>query len=129
MAGLLHGVRVLVVEDHEDNRLMLAESLSVQGASVESVSTADAAVNALDRCDVIVTDFALPDHDGAWLLEQTTNHARCVPVILLSGYAERQRKDISSAPFARKLLKPIDPLQLGLEIVRTLGLTQRPSSA
>lgn len=112
MAGLLDGVRVLIVEDHEDSRLMLAEYLSSQGASVESVSTADEAVDRLDGCDVIVTDFALPNHDGVWLLEQTLNRARPVPVILLSGYAEQQHEVIASAPFARKLLKPIDPLHI-----------------
>jgi CheY-like chemotaxis protein len=129
MPGLLDGIRVLIVEDHEDSRLMLAESLRFEGASVESVATAEAAANALDRCDVIITDFALPDHDGVWLLEQSMSRARPVPVILLSGYAERQREIIASAPFALKLLKPTDPLELSLKIARSLGLAERPSSA
>jgi CheY-like chemotaxis protein len=128
MPGLLNGIQVLIVEDHEDSRLMLAESLCFEGASVEAVSTAAEAADALDRCDVIVTDFALPDHDGVWLLKQSMGRARPVPVILLSGYAERQCEAIALAPFARKLLKPVDPIELALEI-RTLQVIERRSSA
>lgn len=120
MAGLLDGIRVLVVEDDADSRFVLQESMRLQGATVESVSTAADAAASLDCFDVVITDFELPDHDGVWLVKQSTSRARPVPIILLSGFAESQRPAIATAPFALKLLKPIDPLDLGLAIFKTL---------
>jgi two-component system, OmpR family, response regulator len=120
--GLLSGIRVLIVEDDEDNRFLLQESLQVLGAAVEAVPTAGDAVDVLKRFDVIVADYDLPDHDGVWLLEQATRLAPSVPVICLSGYAESQLDAIAMAPFVRKLLKPVDPADLGVEIVKALAV-------
>jgi CheY-like chemotaxis protein len=121
MAGLLGGIRVLIVEDYEDDREVLGQSLQFQGAGIEVVATATEAAVLLDGFDIVVTDYALPDHDGVWLLEQAMRRSPPVPVILLSGYAECQIRAIADAPFARKLLKPVDPLNLGVEIIKTLG--------
>ena len=119
MAEPLTGIRVLVVDDNDDNRFIISESLRFQGAFVEAVSTARAAAEMLDGFDVVVTDYAMPDRDGIWLLEQMQKRARPVPVILLSAFTEGQRTALVTAPFARKLLKPVE--DLGAEILKTLN--------
>jgi CheY-like chemotaxis protein len=40
MAHLLAGIRILLVEDDEDNREVLAQTLTAEGASVVAASTA-----------------------------------------------------------------------------------------
>lgn len=121
MVEALTGIRVLVVEDDEDNRFLLTETLRFQGAFVESVSAAHEAAELLDNFDIVITDYAMPDRDGVWLLEQALQRDRPVPVILLSGFTEGQREAIGTALFARKLLKPIEPEDLAAEILKTLN--------
>jgi two-component system response regulator YesN len=62
--------------------------------------------------DVVITDVAMPGVDGVWLLEQINALPRPVPVIAMSGYAERHVSRFAQAPFARKLLKPVEGSQL-----------------
>jgi CheY-like chemotaxis protein len=119
--ALLSGIQVLIVEDDEDNRFLFQESLQVLGAAVEAVPMAGDALDVLNRFDVIVADYDLPDHDGVWLLEHATRRAPTIPVICLSGYAESQLEAIATAPFARKLLKPVDPAELSVEIIKMLA--------
>jgi CheY-like chemotaxis protein len=120
MAEPLTGLRVLVVEDHSDSRDVLDQALSFMGAIVITVATAEDALSDLDRADVVITDFALPGKDGAWLLDRVKASRRPVPVILVSGFAATQVPAVAHAEFALKLLKPIDPWDLAREIVTLL---------
>jgi CheY-like chemotaxis protein len=116
----LNGIRVVVVEDHGDSREILEEMLRAYGAVVMTVSTASDALAIAPDADIILTDFALPPgEDGVWLLEQVNTGPRPIPVILVSGFSEHQDARLAAAPFARKLLKPVDPEQL-CEIVATV---------
>jgi CheY-like chemotaxis protein len=68
----------------------------------------------------VLTDFSMPAHDGVWLLEQVNQHSRPIPVISVSGFAESQVPRLAQAPFARRLLKPVDPWKLAEVIVEVL---------
>jgi CheY-like chemotaxis protein len=115
MAETLDGIRVVIVEDHADTRDILEQVLRHMGATVTSVALAREALGLVEAADIIVTDLALtvPDEDGVWLLEQVNGHPRPIPIILVSGFAEDQVPRLANAPISRKLLKPIDPWQLG----------------
>ena len=125
MAESLAGIRILVVEDHSDSRDMLREALGFFGATVITLETAEAAAGRLADVDVVVTDYALPGHNGLWLLDQITRSPRPVPTILVSGFAASQIKGIADALFALKILKPVDPFELGRQIASVLR--QAPS--
>src|SRR6188768_2946390 len=62
----LRGVRVLLVEDHEDLRELLAMAMRAAGASVFEADGVAAAVAALqgNQFSVLVSDIAMPGRDG-----------------------------------------------------------------
>jgi CheY-like chemotaxis protein len=121
MAHLLAGIRVLVVEDDDDSREVLAQGLTIEGATVTAVCTAADALPLLPGTDIVLTDYALPNDDGVWLLEHVNKQPRPVPVIAISGYDERQEPRLATAPFAGKLLKPFDHDRLCAEIALAVG--------
>lgn len=115
----LRGVRILVVEDHDDTREALDAHLTSSGALVLTAPTALEALPQLVMCDVVVTDLAMSGRDGRWLVEQVATSARPIPVIAVTGYDEDY--DLSAAPFARVLTKPVAPERLVAEILHVLG--------
>jgi DNA-binding response OmpR family regulator len=86
---------VFLVEDDEVFTAALAAGLKVFGWSVRSASTARAALRALGEFmpDVLLLDLALPDMDGADLLETIRKQAdwKDVPVVVLSGAGDLSR--------------------------------------
>lgn len=120
----MSGIRVLVVDDDADGRDILEQAFSFMGATVVTVPTADAAAGRLAEADMIVTDYALPGKDGVWLLQHIKASVPALPVILLSGFAASQIPAVAAAPFALKILKPVDPLELGQQIAALLGRSQ-----
>ena len=115
------GIRILLVEDDADSREILAQTLTAEGATVTAVSTAREALPFLSSVDIVLTDFVMPGDDGVWLLEEVNKRARPTPVIAMSGYEERQEPRLAAAPFARKLLKPLNFDQLCAEIAVVLS--------
>jgi len=116
----LAGIRVLVVEDHTDSRDMLEEALAFLGATVTTVMTAEDGAARFGDADVVVTDYALPGHDGIWLLDEINGSPRPIPAILVSGFAASQVQAVADAMFALKILKPVDPFELGRQIALVL---------
>ena len=110
----LQDVHILVVEDHDDSREMLAEVLSLEGARVEQAHDAMGALAHLraQTFDAVVTDIAMPGATGFWLLDQIrkTDSWRRLPVIAVSGNASKESAE--SAGFAAYFRKPADPFAL-----------------
>ena len=127
MAELLAGIRVLYVEDDDDTREVWEQALSHLGATVTSASSARAALDAVADADIVLTDFLMAGEDGVWLLEQVNAHPRPIPVIAITGFAEAHIPRLAQAPFARKLLKPVDPLDVAGIVLDVLG--RRPRAA
>ena len=123
----LDGVRILVVDDEPNTRELLAESLGLSGASVV---TADSAKTALERfkrdgADVIVSDIAMPDEDGFWLMEQIralpSAQAR-TPAIALTALARTEdRARVMAVGYQIHLPKPVQLEELQARIATLLG--------
>ena len=83
------GARILVVDDLELNRDLLARQLSKAGYLVKTAETADAALRVLgmEIIDLILLDLMMPGVDGFELLEQMKKNPRFehLPVIILSS--------------------------------------------
>jgi two-component system cell cycle response regulator DivK len=83
--------RILVVEDHEDNRRILRDMLTSAGYEViEADNGADALLSvSANRPDLILMDIQLPVLDGY----ETTRRlkadpaVRAIPIIVITSYA------------------------------------------
>ena len=111
MAGALHRISVLVVEDDPDTREIFALSLGAVGAQVRSVTSAEAALAVLAtwRPDIVLCDLHLPGVDGYSLIEHVHADARWsqIPMISISGsHPEIEIERSQKAGFARHLTKP-----------------------
>ncbi|MBL0727192.1 response regulator [Piscinibacter sp. HJYY11] len=107
-------LRVFVVENHDDSRLMLTMLLSSMGHQVKSAASMHEALDALPQADpeVLVSDIGLPDGDG-WELLKRVHLPHEVYAIAMSGYGMASDRARSlEAGFRHHLVKPMDIEQL-----------------
>jgi len=116
-----HGRRVVLVEDEDGARRVLAELLALLGFAVDSAASAEEATKLLDAGPVhlLVTDYRLPAADGLWLAAEARRRCPSLPVIVMSGYAEEHVAPRGLEGQYRFLQKPFDPETLG-ENIRAL---------
>ena len=117
-AANLQGVRVLVVEDDDDSRALIARMLSQAQADVCDVADVRAAMDILDtfKPDLLVSDIGIPGEDGYDLIRQIRSRghdAARLPAIALTAYARSEdRVRALEAGYQRHLIKPVDFTQL-----------------
>ena len=63
---------ILLVEDDRDIREMISTLLDMSGFTVVACETAESGLNALreQEFDLVLTDYALPQQSGLWLLNE-----------------------------------------------------------
>jgi PAS domain S-box-containing protein len=115
----LAGRNVLVVEDHDDARELVASVINAAGAVVSSATSAAEALRLFSETapDLLVADLGLPGEDGYMLLQRIraidTPHARSLPAVALTAYARPADRDRAlAAGFQRYVTKPVDPAEL-----------------
>jgi CheY-like chemotaxis protein len=86
--------RVLVVDDHRVNRMLLTRSLEREGHRVRCAEDGLGALEVLrrDPCDVVLLDIVMPELDGVSVLERIKSDPALqdVPVIMISGVDETE---------------------------------------
>jgi CheY-like chemotaxis protein/two-component sensor histidine kinase len=126
----LEGVSVLVVDDQEDDRELLAQALGEYGAQVTSVSSGAEALAFLSnppggkRPDALIMDIAMPDEDGYAALKKVRAleaaqgaAADQIPAIALTAYGRSEdRLRALQAGFNMHVAKPVDPAELAVVI-------------
>jgi CheY-like chemotaxis protein len=120
----LVGVHVLVVDDDDDARDLLRTVLEYSGALVSVVGAADEGLRVLERVmpDVVVTDIAMPDHDGYWLVRQVRSlppdRGGTIPMIAMTAHGDKHGPERTlGVGFQAHMRKPLDPW----ELCRTIG--------
>jgi two-component system OmpR family response regulator len=106
------GLRVLLVEDDDDNRELMAEVLASSGYQVLAASSGQDGLKTLSEhpVDVVVTDVGMPGMGGLEMARAAKAIAPTVPVVIVTGWAERE--DIARArgrEVDAVLIKPVDP--------------------
>jgi signal transduction histidine kinase len=129
-SGRLRGIHVLIVDDQEDARDLVATVLEDSGARVLQADSVSAAIKLLSTAQVgvIVSDIGMPGEDGYGFLQRLRSTAdapgaRGVPALALTAYARGEDRDKALASgFQEHVAKPIDPARL-VEVVA--GLVRR----
>ena len=99
-------VSVLVVDDNESMREVLATILSMSGHRCESAENGVEAMEKVmqSRFDVVVTDVDMPEMDGIALTKELTQHFSNLPVMIMTGDdgSEESAIDAGAREFLRK---------------------------
>jgi len=88
----LSGIHAFVIDDNEDTRRMLAQTLAHCGAVVTAYETADACIAQLSECvpTVFVCDLSMPNLDGLQFMRRvralTPERGGRVPAIAITAY-------------------------------------------
>ena len=132
----LTGVRILVVDDHPPNRMLMRALLEDRGAVVEEAGDGEAGVRlALQRSeagaahDVVVMDMRMPTLDGYGATRQLREAGYRRPVIALTASAmagdEARCLDAGCDAY---LSKPLNPPHLLATLDRMLGVPEDRST-
>jgi two-component system, cell cycle sensor histidine kinase and response regulator CckA len=115
---------ILVVDDDQPVRVMLARLLRAQGYTVVQATSATDARKALEkqRPDLLISDIVMPGESGIDLRRHVANRWPGLPVILVSGYSSEGPAEFASrTPDTRFVQKPFAADQLLALIDETLS--------
>lgn len=122
IAGRLQGAHILIVDDQDDARELVATVLEDAGARVTQASSASAAIEALAATDItaIISDVGMPFQDGYSLIQRVrATAARALPALALTAFARVEDRDRAlAAGFDEHLAKPIEPALLVTAVAR-----------
>ena len=114
----LQGIRILLVDDDTNTLRMLQQAFLTGGALVQTGKSAEEGLQIVQdwEPDILVSDIAMPEKDGLWLIRQVRALAQPVnqtPAIALTAYAsETDRANILSSGFQIFVPKPAEPAEL-----------------
>ena len=102
--------KIVIVDDFTGIRSIVRETLIKKGYEVLEASSGQEAMKFFDgtQVDLLITDFDMPDMDGAQLVTKVRNMTRYLftPVIILSGVkkerVEDRIKDLNVAAYIQK---------------------------
>ena len=105
--------RILIAEDEEPVRLLLARALAEDGYEVLTAADGAEALDVLQReggrFDLLLTDIKMPVMDGLALALATARDFPTLPILLMTGYADQRERafglealisDVIAKPFA-----------------------------
>lgn len=115
--------RLLVVDDDESVRRIVAEILGDEGYEPGTASSVDDALEKMraDAYPLVITDIKMPDRDGLWFLRTLRREFPETAVIMMTGYGQ-----VDTAVEALKygasdyLTKPIRVNHLSASVLRAL---------
>lgn len=128
-APTLSGLRVVLVDDDDDNRELLAAILGRHGADVRQAASARDGIALAEQCQphVVLSDIAMPHEDGYGLVARLRSSAAAgVPVVAVTAFAgSEDRLRALSAGFCSHVPKPVEPQQLVDTVARVaVGIGQ-----
>jgi signal transduction histidine kinase len=119
------GLKILLVDDHQDTCAALEKLLVRRGhlvAATHNVRSAKAAA-ARNKFDLLISDIALPDGSGMDLMMQLRASSK-IPGIAISGFGNNRDIEKSlQAGFSEHLIKPIKLEKLEAAIERAISPT------
>jgi PAS domain S-box-containing protein len=127
-APSLEGLKVLVVDDEPDARLLVARILSDHRAEVVTTASADEALPALqrERPQVLISDIGMPEVDGYELMRRvrsmSSGNGGAVPAVALTAFARPEdRLRALHAGYQMHVAKPVEPAELVAVVASLAG--------
>jgi PAS domain S-box-containing protein len=120
----LRGVRVLVIDDQEFTRDLVAAIFRRAEAEVATASSVREGVARFNGFppSVVVCDLAMPDEDGYAFLRSVRalpQPASTTPIVALTAFGRPEdRQHALAAGFDEYLKKPVDPAELTATVLR-----------
>lgn len=115
----LKGMKILLVEDSIDTRLLVMLILTRAGAEVREAESAENARDVLKTFipDVILSDIGMPQENGMEFIKKLRSHEsesfRYIHAIALTAFArEEERAEILSSGFQNHITKPVSATTL-----------------
>ncbi len=125
----LRGMRIMVVDDDDDSRELVAAALESAGAEVVKADSARTAYELVQRVkpDLLISDIGMPNEDGYSLMRRVRllpeREGGGVPAIALTAYARSEdARAALEAGYQQHVGKPVAPEPLraaAVEVVRT----------
>ncbi len=111
-------VKVLVVDDDQDHRSILANGLEALGHAVSMAPDGPSALAALEveSQDVMLLDFAMPGMNGAEVAREVRRRWPSLPIVFTSGFADTQAIEAVEGVDAKILRKPFRISELQREL-------------
>ncbi|HOU52652.1 MAG TPA: ATP-binding protein [Myxococcota bacterium] len=125
---------ILLVEDHPDVRSYVRTVLESFGYRVLEARDAAQALELLsqpgrDQVDLLVSDVVMPGGNGIELWNRARAFLPNLPVLFITGYAERSLFQTTALPQAAPLLqKPFRAQELARKVREILDRLRRPGS-
>lgn len=110
----LRGRTVLLIDDDDRVREIMADTLGDAGARVVSAHNGETGLSLLakEKPDLIVVDFAMPGINGAEVARRARQLDANMPVIIVSGFAESAKLVEITGPDVDLLRKPFRNAEL-----------------
>jgi signal transduction histidine kinase len=114
----LMNARILLVDDDPNTLALLVQALKGMGAEVRSIQSGLVALGIANTWepDLLISDIAMPDHDGYWLIRQVRSGKTriCnIPCIALTAYASlSDQSEALAAGFDTFIPKPVEPFEI-----------------
>ncbi len=83
---------ILIVDDEPTYRLVLTETLKMNGHTTESCETGDAAIDLLkkNKYDLVLLDYKMPGTSGLNVLQWMYGMKIDTPVIIITGHGSEE---------------------------------------
>lgn len=124
----LDGLLILVVDDEQDTRQLLVQSLTLYGATVITAKSAEEGLQQIveKSPDVLVSDIGMPDEDGYSLIKKVRaledENQRNITAIALTAFTRAQdRMRALASGFHNHVGKPVEPDELVTVIASLKG--------
>ncbi|MFT4709673.1 MAG: signal transduction histidine kinase/CheY-like chemotaxis protein [Planctomycetota bacterium] len=132
---VLKGMRVVVLDDNETNRVILSRQLESWGCKYVCFSKPKDAVKALtsrtredERPDLLLLDYVMDEMNGLEVCSTLRKeaHLKDVPIMLLTSVSFGGRQEqLEKAGASGQLTKPVKQSQLKKHILTVLGLAPK----
>ncbi len=135
----LDGLRILVVDDHDDARRLVEMMLTACGAEVVTAASAREALEAMARPperrpEILISDIEMPEMDGYQLIRQLRSRPAAqggaIPAVALTAHARvEDRLPALAAGFQMHVTKPVDEYELITVVASLTGRLNRRRDA